>query len=186
MILKKKHQSFIALFLLLIVVASCTARDEKDVEQASIDLSTMPSVSGENIHTLVSDSGRTAYRMKAPKLLIFDKVEEPYWDFPEGLQMITYSTTGEQEGEIESKFAIYDVKKELWELRIDVVAVNTDGTRLETDLLYWDQKKELIYSDTLVTITEEDMKTTGTGFESDETFTDWHMDNFTTELIMEN
>jgi hypothetical protein len=39
--------------------------------------------------------------------------------------------------------------------------------KLETELLYWDQPKNLIYSDRFVKITNEDQIVMGTGFESD-------------------
>ena len=39
--------------------------------------------------------------------------------------------------------------------------------KLETEVLYWDELKDLIYSDRFVKITNEDQIVMGTGFESD-------------------
>ncbi|MCK7538900.1 MAG: hypothetical protein MZV63_52170 [Marinilabiliales bacterium] len=36
-------------------------------------------------------------------------------------------------------YARYTEKDEVWELRDSVVAVNTDGDILETELLYWSE-----------------------------------------------
>lgn len=184
-----KRTQIIQLILLAIIstfVACSSAPEKKAAEDVGIiDISNMPSMIGDSIHTLVSDSGRLAYRMIAPKLAIYDKVEEPYWDFPEGIQMITYNKEGGIDGDIKSKLAIYNVKTELWELRNEVIAINPDGTKLETELLYWDQEKELIYSDKKVKITEDGMITLGTGFQSDQSFENWHMDNFSTDFIVE-
>ena len=149
----------------------------------STALDSLPSLQGEGINTLVTDSGKISYRMIASKLSIFDKVDSPYWDFSEGVHMITFSDNGKDNGEIQSKYAIYYVKKDLWELRNNVVAKNPDGKKIETELLYWDQKKKIIYSDAFVKITEDDMITKGTGFRSDEAFDDWSLDDFEIEYI---
>lgn len=188
MTLKKKHVLQLILLTIASAFVSCTnAPDNKTAKEEveMIDFSTMPSMIGDSVHTLVSDSGRLKHRMQAPKLAIYDKVEEPYWDFSEGVHMTTYNRDGEVDGDIRSKIAYYDVNKELWTLTFEVEIVNPDGTKLETELLYWDQKKEIIYSDKLVKITEDGMITLGSGFESDEKFEDWHMDNFSTEFIMD-
>lgn len=187
MTLKKRHIIQLTLLAIISTFVACTSAPEK--EQAEdvdiIDISKMPSMVGDSIHTLVSESGRLTYRMIAPKLAIYDKAEEPYWDFPEGIQMITYNEEGGIDGDIKSKLAIYNVKTEIWELRDEVIAVNPDGTKLETELLYWDQEKELIYSDEKVKIIEDGMITLGTGFQSDQSFENWHMDNFSTDFIMD-
>jgi hypothetical protein len=47
------------------------------------------------------------------------------------------------------------------------VAINEAGEKLETELLYWDQKKALIYTDRFVKITTEDQIVQGYGLESD-------------------
>ena len=46
-------------------------------------------------------------------------------------------------------------------------AINEAGEKLETELLFWDQKKELIYTDRFVKITTEDQIVQGYGLESD-------------------
>ena len=47
------------------------------------------------------------------------------------------------------------------------MAVNEAGEKLETELLFWDQKKDLIYTDRFVKITTEDQIVQGYGLESD-------------------
>jgi LPS export ABC transporter protein LptC len=188
MTLKNKHLLQLILVIIASVFVACTSATDKEAEAKEveiIDFSKMPSMVGDSVHTLVSDSGRLTYRMQTPNLAIYDKAEAPYWDFPQGIHMTTYNKDGDVDGDIRSKLAIYDVEKKLWTLTFNVVALNPDGTRLETELLYWDQTKELIYSDTLVKIVEDGMVTLGSGFESDQSFQDWHMDNFSTEFIMD-
>ena len=47
------------------------------------------------------------------------------------------------------------------------MAINEAGEKLETELLFWDQKKELIFTDRFVKITTEDQIIQGYGLESD-------------------
>lgn len=183
--IKTVYISFVFGALLLALAACGSGQEAKVKEVDQIDFSKLPSVEGEGIQTLVSDSGKMAYRLEAPKLAIFDKAEKPYWDMPEGLHMTTFSAKGEKEGDIKSKFAIYYIDQDLWELRREVVAITLDGTVVETELLYWDRMKKEIYSDSLVTITEDDMVTTGIGFRSNEDFSDWSLKEFTTEFILD-
>ena len=52
-----------------------------------------------------------------------------------------------------------------------VVLVNVKGDTLRTELLNWDESKQLIYTDQFVRITTPDEIITGTGFESNAEFT---------------
>lgn len=189
MILKKKQIIQFSLIAIALSFAACSNSKNGEEKTAAIDIidfSKMPSMEGDSIHTLVTYSGKLTYRMIAPKLSIFDKVDEPYWNFPQGINMVTYDEEGKIESDIKSNLAIYHIKEELWELRKNVVALNPEGKKLETEILYWNQKTEKIYSDTLVTVTEDGMRTTGTGFTADQNFDVWDMDDFTTEFIMED
>ncbi len=173
-------------FLIVAIIVGCDNNSSpKAIIEEGIAVDSLPSLTGENINTIVSDSGRISYRMEAPILAIYDKVKTPYWNFPEGVHMTTYSKMGKDNGAIKSKFAIYHVEKKLWELRKNVVVTNPDGKTIETELLYWDQDKKSIYSDAFVKITDDGTITKGTGFKSDESFEAWTLDDFEIEYIEE-
>lgn len=189
MIIKKKNIIQILLLAVATTFVACNKTPGEHKGQNgvdTVDISKVPSMIGDDVNSLVSDSGRIKYKMVAPKLAIYDKAEEPYWYFPEGVHMTTYNKNGEDEGDIKSDYAIYYSKKELWELRKNVVALNTTkDSKLTTETLYWDQKAHLIYSDTVATATKEGIRTTGTGFKSDESFEEWEWDNSSSEIVMD-
>ena len=57
----------------------------------------------------------------------------------------------------------------LWEARNEVVIVNAEGKKLETELLFWDTNKGIIYSDRYVRLTSEGQIIEGNnGFQSDQ------------------
>ena len=47
------------------------------------------------------------------------------------------------------------------------MVINEKNDKLETEQLFWNQEKDLIYTDRFVKITNEDQITQGFGFESD-------------------
>ena len=176
---KREYISLIIISLFLgFVACSSDPKNAGKAEYETLDFTKTPSMQGEDVHTLVTDSGKLTYKMQTPKLLIYDKVDSPYWDMPEGLHMTTYSPEGEVEGDIKAKFALYYVDKDLWELRKEVIVINPDSTMVETELLYWDRIKKEIYTDEFVKITEEGAVTTGYGFKTDEKFEDWYLEEF--------
>ncbi len=178
--MNKKHIVYSILVLIIAVFSACTGKKEKASALELLDsaqVANIPSMVGDNVNTLVSDSGLLKYRMQAEKVFIYDKVDSPYWNFPEGIHIITYSNVGKSEGDIKSKYAKFYVEKKLWELRKDVVAVSPEGKVLKTERLFWDQEKKTIFSDTLSSVIQGEIVTTGTSFTSDETFDDWHVDN---------
>lgn len=174
------HHIFIALSLGIVLLYSCSDSHKAIADGEKIDITLLPSVVADNIHTLMSDSGKLTYRLEAPTLAIYDQVDTPYWDFPEGLLITTFDKNGEEDGYIKSKVAIYHVEKRLWELRKEVRATSPDKKRIETELLYWDQNKEEIYTDEYLEVHEDEnqMITKGYGFKSDQRFENWDFYNF--------
>ena len=72
----------------------------------------------------------------------------------------------------------YD-KKKLWELRSNVQIQSQRGDKFETELLFWDENKEKVYSDKYIRISQEDKVITGYGFESDQNLTEDQIKNTT-------
>lgn len=117
--------------------------------------------------TTYTDSGRIEMIMSAPIIETYSKTEEPYSEFKSGIKVRFYNGHPEAVGSVTAKYAKFTDSKNLWELQDSVVAINEAGEKLETDLLYWDQKKSLIYTDRFVKITTADQIVQGYGLESD-------------------
>ena len=146
---------------------SC-GRNRIDVISAVEDRSNLPSLHSVEVTELISDSGITRYRISTPLWDVFDKADPPYQEFPEGIHLERFDTDLNVDANIHSKYAKYHEKEEIWELRGNVDATNLDGERFETERLFWDQRKERIYSDTLIKITQSDQILYGEGFESNQ------------------
>jgi LPS export ABC transporter protein LptC len=149
---------------LLLLVLSC--ENKIDFIPKS-DLMTLPSLSVKDVETVYTDSGRLKLVLTAPLVEEYSTIESPFDEFRSGIKVIFYDGGKDPAGIVTAKYAKYTKSTNLWELRDSVVVVNEGNDKLETEVLYWDEIKNLIYSDRFVKITNEDQIVMGTGFESD-------------------
>jgi LPS export ABC transporter protein LptC len=131
------------------------------------DLLTLPTLTVKDFETVYTDSGRIKLILAAPLMEEFSNNESPYYEFKSGIKVVFYDGRKDPAGSVTAKYAKYIKAKFLWELRDSVVVINEGNDKLETEILFWDEQKNLIYSDRFVKITNEDQIVMGTGFESD-------------------
>jgi LPS export ABC transporter protein LptC len=105
--------------------------------------------------------------MSSPLMEKYDNTDFPYSEFKSGIKANFYSGQKEPVGSVTSKYAKFTNSNNTWELKDSVVVINESGDKLETEVLNWDQEKDLIYTDRFVKITNEDQIIQGFGFESD-------------------
>lgn len=141
------------------------------------DVKSLPSLVVRNFETVQTDSGRVQMVMRAPLLERRTIDSETFNEFPQGVEVIFYDGKREQVASVVSQYAKYDEALKLWELRYEVKARNEQNELLETELLYWDEEKELIYTEKFVRITGDERIISGTGFESDTRFSKWEIRN---------
>jgi len=80
----------------------------------------------------------------------------------------TFNTpTGAPNGTLTAKRGRYDIRQRVMEGFGNVVLVSTDGKRLLTPHLRFDQARNLVRSDSTFTLIQGDRRSTGLGFESD-------------------
>ncbi|MBK7712753.1 MAG: LPS export ABC transporter periplasmic protein LptC [Bacteroidales bacterium] len=161
------YKTLLRVYILLsamLVVLSC--ENKIDLIPKS-DLLTLPSLTVKDFETVYTDSGRLKLIMYAPLMEEYTNSDAPYYEFKSGIRVIFYDGRKDPAGSVTAKYAKYTKSEFLWELRDSVVVINEGNDKLETEILFWDEKKDLIYSDRFVKITNEDQIVMGTGFESD-------------------
>jgi LPS export ABC transporter protein LptC len=148
----------------LLITVSC----ERKVDTIkNNEVLTLPSLTVKNFETVVDDSGKVQLIMSAPIMETYNNFDSPYSDFKSGIHVIFFDGKKEPVATVSAKYARYTNKKSLWELRDSVVVVNGTNDKLETEQLFWDQGKDLIYNEMFVKLSNEDQTITGNGFESD-------------------
>ncbi len=161
----------------LVIVMLCSCKNDIDVINTFTEIHNLPTQSVKNFETIYTDSGKIQIKLLAPELKRFSNVEEPYIEFPAGIKVIFYNKNQEPESRLTAKYAIYSETNELWEASDSVIAINNLGDTLNTELLFWDEKKELIYTNKFVKITTENEVIWGEGLEANQEFTDWKIKN---------
>lgn len=132
-----------------------------------------PTMSTADVNTFISDSGYTRYHLQTPLWLIYDDSEEPFWRFPDGLDLEQFDKEHRLESTVVCDSAIYWSRKRLWRLDGNVVMVSTAGDSFLTQQLFWDQNTRRINSDSFIHIVRSDRILEGYGFESDQGMNDY-------------
>ena len=132
-------------------LVSCSPEKQHYVPNAS-DGETTPTMATTDVTTLISDSGYTRYKVVTPIWLMYEDAEEPFWRFPEGIELEQYDHALQPESNVECDSAIYYSRKRLWRLDGNVVMVNTARDSFLTNQLFWDQTSRKIYSDSFIHI----------------------------------
>lgn len=147
---------------------SCT-NDVKEVQKIT-KAEDFPMEVQENLRLTYSDSSYTRMLLEAPLAENYPQLEEPERRFPEGINVKFFDRFGEEDSRMRADYAIQYVNERLWHAKGDVVIVNRKGEQLNTEELFWDEKKEKIYSDVQVKLSSDKIITWGEGFESDQDF----------------
>jgi len=152
-----------SLCIVSMIVLSC----EKKIPMIpKSDLLTLPTLTAKDFKTVLTDSGRLQLVMTSPLMEKYDKVDPPYSEFRSGIKVIYYNGQKNPAARVTAKYGKC-TDNNLWELRDSVVVINENNDKLETEVLFWNQEKDRIYTDRFVKITSEDDVSQGIGFESD-------------------
>lgn len=178
--------SSLILLAVCVFISSCTSNKPEEI-QAISDREERPTLIMRDLETVITDSGKVRIRMITPEMLQYKpiKKEDHYTDFPKGINVIMYLPDGKVEGQIKADKAVLYEAKDLWELNNDVEAVSKKNEILNTEQLFWDMKKEIIYTDKFVKVTSKDGIWMGTGLEADQNMDNWVITNLTGEVDLQ-
>ena len=161
----------IVLFILFPFLWGACSGSKNEVVKGFEDAAEVPTLRTLDVMTLISDSGVTRYRIKAPEWLIYEKAKEPYWFFPQGLYVEKFDSVFATEALIQGDTATYFKNKQLWRLDKNVRIENMKEETFLTSQIFWDQRKREIYSDSFIHIETPDEVIEGYGFTSNEQMT---------------
>lgn len=160
----------LGVMVMLLLFPSCSGR-KKTMGAAITERDSLPVMDTRGVTTLISDSGVTRYRINTEEWLVFDRKSPPYWAFEKGIYLENFDSLFQVEASIKADTAYFYNKEELWKLMGNVDIKNQKGERFNTELLYWDQRKQKVYSDRFIRIEQPDRIITGRGFESNQQMT---------------
>lgn len=162
--------------MLLLFMASC-GKENKEVVEVTFDPENTYTLRTTDVSSLISDSGITRYRMNAKEWLVFGKAREPYSYFPQGVYVEKFDSLFNVEASVKADTAYYWDKKGLYKLIGHVSILSQEGKKLDTSILYFDQKEDQIYTDEYFELEEGDKIITGIGFKSNQNMTKYKIFN---------
>ena len=160
-----------------ILLFSCQAStDTKSAEPAEkTKTENMMTEYSENLSILMSENGLKSYHFETPLMEAYTMARDPYREFRKGVKITMFEedSTSSDAATLTANYAIFYENRKLWEAKGDVVVIQTNGRRLYTQQLFWNQVTHRIYSNVDSRIVDGDEMTDCEGFESDEEMTQW-------------
>ena len=141
------------------------------------------------VRYIFSDSARVTANLSAGHVVEREEKEHEedkkgllvhYLD--QGVNIETINKFGQTTSTITSERAIYRREKGQADLYDQVVIVNYQGERLETEKLFWDEQKDSIYTDTLVRIETPTQIINGSGMRAKADFSAYIIENIVGEV----
>lgn len=170
-----RARNILFFFFLAAILWSCS-NEVKDIVNKDTNPEKVPTVISRNVSTLISDSGVTRYRITAKLWNIFQEAQSPYWNFPNGLKLEQLNpTTFAPEASVSCDSATFITDLQLWRLDRNVIVCNILKDTMWTQQLFWDQRRQEIRSDSFIHIRKQNRIIEGTGFNSNETFTNYEI-----------
>jgi LPS export ABC transporter protein LptC len=125
-----------------------------------------PTASSVQVEWLYTKNGQASFVLKSPTIERYGG-DEPYLEFPKGLEINSFEITGQKDASLRADYAIKNLSTSIIEARGMVILENAEGEKLETEYLIWDENKEQIYTKEFVKITKSNQVIMGEGFVSD-------------------
>lgn len=140
-------------------------------EIRSLDFSdTLPDLTAYEIEMLYSENAEIQIKLISPKLVRIGG-EKPYSEFPDGFLVLFYDSLNQVKSTISADYGINYEKDNLMEARYNVIIENLQkNEKLNTEELFWDQDKAIIYSNKFVKLTRDEEIITGDGLLADQGF----------------
>tara|TARA_B100000900_G_scaffold311142_1_gene269887 strand:- start:2683 stop:3237 length:555 start_codon:yes stop_codon:yes gene_type:complete len=153
--------------LIIAMLFSCS----KKLDQIQISNKTdfLPVSIAENINTKYTDSGRLTSILVSSKMINFSNQDLPFYEFPEGIHLTLFDKK-KASSTVVSNHAVAYSETDLIDLRGDVVLTTANSDTLFSDQLYYDQKKEWLFTDFPVKFRTKDYITNGNGFDANQDF----------------
>jgi len=131
-----------------------------------LDSKTIPQQESWNSTIVISDSGHVQAKIKAGYIEKFEGPQDTR--LSQGVTVYFYNDDGKQTSVMTAREGKVNEQTYSIEANGDVLVVSDDSTKLRSERLYWDNKRQLIYTTEYVYVTSPREKVQGRGFESDQ------------------
>jgi LPS export ABC transporter protein LptC len=141
-------------------------RDVKEMEKDFLE----PQSKVYDLNLFYTDSGFVKANLRSPEMLDFSNRKFPFREFPQGIELDFFEKDSSK-NTVTSDYAIQYLETGLIDLRQNVSIITSDSTIMRSSQLYWDQKREWLFTDYNYELQlSNGAKNLGEGFDSDQKF----------------
>ena len=130
-------------FLGLLFACDLDKQQQKHADNRPQEL---PEQEADSVDVIYSEQGTIKFKLKAPKLLMKEAVNDSYNEFPEGLHMTFFDKTGEKNADLYANYGYDDQKERERYVRDSVKIITSKGEIFTTDELYIDEAKDSVHN----------------------------------------
>lgn len=170
---KKSHIIFNTVIAFAMAVFFSCKNDFNDVQQVGV-LQNEPIGVADTINLKYTDSFQLRANLLSPKMLDYSNRDFMFSEFPKGIELIIYDNDGNK-SKIFADYAIVYNETDLIDLRGNVILATHKKDSLFTSQMYFDEKKEWIFTNEAVRLVSEGNDVNGIGFDSDRNFEEYEM-----------
>ncbi len=124
-------------------VTSCGEEKQKKTPPPP-DPEKVPTMCTHDVQTIVSDSGRTRYRITTKLWNIFSEARVPHWTFPNGLVADELDDKYHNTASLICDSGYYDMNKRIWSAIGNVRLTMRSGDRILCDRMYYDENSTVV------------------------------------------
>ncbi len=158
------------------ILSMACSHDKKPTGPALRNRDKLPIMSTTGVSKLISDSGVIRYKLIAEDWKVYDRTKPQKQTFINGIFMEKFDERFKVAMYLTADTA-YWYDQNLWELRGRVEIRKENGTVFNTNELFWDMGKHIVYSSKHVHIVTPQQELQGVGFRSDEELTNYEITN---------
>ena len=130
------------------------------------------------VESYLSQDGLVKAKLTAPIMTTIVVSDSPKTEFPRSLHVDFYNDSTKIQSRLFSKYGLYYNNRHLVLLRDSVLVFNVNGDTLRTQKLWWDQDKQLLYTDAPVHIIQDGEPLEGqNGMTAKQDFSAWTLLN---------
>lgn len=151
----------------MLLVTACKDSSSLPISSAKKTLADSADQIAFGMRTLITDRGLLRAEVMSDTAYFFDENTRLEMRGGPIVHGVFFNSVGAKEAVMASRTGLYNTRSQMLEARGDVVITSVDGRRLETPFLRFDQRLNLISSESTFVLTEPGRVMHGIGFKTD-------------------
>lgn len=138
----------------------------------------VPVDTAKTVESYLSQDGIVKAKLTSPLMITSTVTDTPTTEFPKTLHVDFYDSTQKIQSKLFAKYGLYYNNQGLVLLRDSVIIFNITGDTMRCEKLWWDQNKQIIYTDVPVHIVQQGEPLEGkNGMTANQNFDSWTLLN---------